>query len=71
MLTLWKDIDKVTWSMYYILAQDIGRRFTFGLTTEKRVVRLYFACRSFVAVSEEFGIYEASLLCSRSRTLLN
>jgi hypothetical protein len=65
-LTFWKDIDKVIWSMHYILAQDIGRRFTFGLTIEDRTVRLYFACRSFVAVSKEFDICEVSLRRSRS-----
>ena len=55
---LHKDIQKVIWSMHTILHQDISRRFTFGLTIEKQSVRLYFACRAFIAVSEEFDLCE-------------
>jgi hypothetical protein len=35
-----QDIGKVIWSMHYVLAQDIARRFTFGLTIDDRVLQL-------------------------------
>jgi hypothetical protein len=56
----------VIWSMHYVLAQDIARRFTFGLTIEDRDARLYFACRAFLVVSEEFNINEVSSLSSHA-----
>jgi hypothetical protein len=59
---LFQDVGKVIWSMHYVLAQDIARRFTFGLTIEGSNVRLYFACRGFLVVSEEFNINEVSPL---------
>jgi hypothetical protein len=42
--------------MHFIMGHDITRRFVFGLTVEQRKARLYFACRSFIAVSEEFDL---------------
>src|ERR1700744_3379817 len=47
--------------MHYILANDIGRRFTFGLTMETRTIRLYFACRSFLAAREPVDIDKVCL----------
>jgi hypothetical protein len=54
-------IGKAILSMHRVLTHDISRRFIFGLTVEDEDVRIYFACRAFLAVSEEFNINEVSI----------
>ena len=49
-----QNIRKVFWSMHHILRSDPCRRFTFGFTFENRTLRIYFACRSTVVVTQSF-----------------
>ena len=49
-----QDIRKVFWSMHHVLRNDPRRRFTFAFTIENRTLRIYFACRSTVVVTQPF-----------------
>jgi hypothetical protein len=49
-----QDIRKVFWSMHHILRNDPSRRFTFAFTIENRSMRIYFASRSTVVVTQPF-----------------
>ncbi|TDL23338.1 hypothetical protein BD410DRAFT_839214 [Rickenella mellea] len=48
------NVRKVLRSMHQIMGFDPCRRFTYGLTIEGNMARLWFCCRSFLMVSERF-----------------
>ncbi|KIP06495.1 hypothetical protein PHLGIDRAFT_118886 [Phlebiopsis gigantea 11061_1 CR5-6] len=48
------DIEKTVWNMHHIMREDARRRFAFGFTIENRTVRLWFAGRAEVLVSDPF-----------------
>ncbi|GJE95048.1 hypothetical protein PsYK624_112270 [Phanerochaete sordida] len=48
--------EKVLWSMNWIMQEDARRRFVFGFTISNTTMRLWYASRSEILVSEEFDI---------------
>jgi hypothetical protein len=56
--TIFQNTRKCLMGLNFIFAHDFSRRFAFCLTIENRNARLYFSCRSFIAVSELFNINE-------------
>ncbi|TDL23342.1 hypothetical protein BD410DRAFT_178878 [Rickenella mellea] len=49
-----ENVCKVLRSMHQIMGSDPCRRFTYGLTIERHMTRLWFICQSFLMVSERF-----------------
>ena len=60
-----QNIRKVFWSMHHILRSDPCRRFTFAFTIENRTLRIYFACRSTVVVTESFDFMSVRFIYLR------
>ena len=51
---------KIIWSMNHVMREDVRRRFTFGYTMENTQMRLWFASRSDILVSEPFNFIVVS-----------
>lgn len=56
-----QDIHKALWNMHHTMREDASRRFTFAFTIENRTMRLWFASRSEILVSESFDFLDVSL----------
>jgi hypothetical protein len=65
-----QNIRKVFWSMHHILRSDPCRRFTFGFTIENRTLRIYFACRSTVVVTQSFDFMSVRFIYLHRRFII-
>ena len=53
-LTLFKNVLKILWSLHHIMNVDPRRRFAFGTNIENTDTRIWFSCRQIVFVTQKF-----------------
>jgi len=55
-----QNISKLIWSAHHVMRTDPCRRFTFGITAENDIMRLWFFARSHVMTTEAFNFVTVS-----------
>lgn len=57
-----QDVQKALWNMHHVLREDPQRRHTFAFTIENRTLRMWFASRSEIVVSEPVDFFKVGRL---------
>ena len=62
---------KIIWNMDRVFLEDPRRRYTFGYTIENRTLRMWFASRSEIVVSNPIDFFKVGILYLPSSRSLN